>query len=251
MSKQVHFDDYAGSYAQTLGGALAVTGEGTGFYAAGRVQALARTLAAAGFNPRVVLDFGCGTGSSTPHFVAMLRAAKVVGVDISAASLAVAREQYRDLPAKFFLVEESHLEGEVDLVFSNGAFHHIPPEERSRAVSFVFRALRPGGMFALWENNPYNPGTRWVMSRCEFDRDAKTLTPKETRRLLAGDGFRVIRTDFAFIFPRLLRILRPLESPLARLPIGGQYQVLAEKPDSRQNRTPLDDGNPTAVGTDQ
>ncbi len=230
MSKQIHFDDYAGAYGQTLGHALAWTGETTRYFAAGRVQMLARILAAIGFTPRTVLDFGCGTGSSTPHFVAMLGAASVVGVDISAASLAVARQQYRDLPARFALVEDSHLEGEADLAFSNGAFHHIPTEERSSAVSLVFRALRPGGLFALWENSPYNPGTRWIMSHCEFDCDAKTLTPSETRRLLAGSGFRIIRTDFAFIFPRFLKTLRLFEPPLSRLPIGGQYQVLAERP---------------------
>ena len=247
MSKQIHFDDYAGSYAQTLGGALAVTGEDTRFYATGRVQVLGRVLTAIRFTPRVVLDFGCGTGSSTPHFVARLGAAQVVGVDISAASLEVARQQYRDLPARFGLVEESHLDGEADLAFSNGAFHHIPTEERSKAVSFVFRALRPGGLFALWENNPYNLGTRWVMRRCEFDCDAKMLTPSRTRRLLTGAGFRVIRTDFAFIFPRSLKILRPLEPPLSRLPIGGQYQVLAERP-AAEHHVPLQDSNLGAIG---
>ena len=40
-------------------------------------------------------------------------------------------------------------------------------------------ALRPGGLFAFWENNPWNPGTRLVMSRIPFDRDAITLSALE------------------------------------------------------------------------
>ena len=34
------------------------------------------------------------------------------------------------------------------------------------------RALRPGGLFALWENNPWNPGTRW-----SCDGSSLTATP--------------------------------------------------------------------------
>jgi hypothetical protein len=74
-----------------------------------------------------------------------------------------------------------------------------------------------------------NPGTRYVMSRCVFDKDAITLTPRQSRQLLKSAGFEILRTDFAFIFPRLLKFLRPLEKLLVKLPLGAQYQVLAQK----------------------
>jgi hypothetical protein len=38
-----------------------------------------------------------------------------------------------------------------------------------------------------------------------------------------------MRTDFLFVFPHLLRALRPFERLLAPLPLGGQYLVLARK----------------------
>jgi hypothetical protein len=116
-----------------------------------------------------------------------------------------------------------------DLAFCNGVFHHIPVDQRHAAASYVYNALVPGGMFALWENNPWNPGTRYIMSRVAFDKDAITLTPPETRRLLRGAGFEIVRTDFQFVFPHVLRALRPLERVLAPLPFGGQYLVLARK----------------------
>lgn len=50
-------------------------------------------------------------------------------------------------------------------------------------VDLVRRSLRPGGVFAFWEINPWNPGTRHVMSRIPFDRDAIMLTPPEARWL--------------------------------------------------------------------
>ena len=68
------------------------------------------------------------------------------------------------------------------------------------------------------------------MSHCEFDGDAIPLTPPEVRRLLRKVGFEIIRTDFLFIFPGFLKALRPIENWVTRLPLGGQYEVLAKKP---------------------
>jgi SAM-dependent methyltransferase len=127
-------------------------------------------------------------------------------------------------------MNEYEPDGTLDLAYCNGVFHHIPLHEREAAVGYVYRAVRPGGLFALWENHPWNPGTRYVMSKCVFDKDAIVLTPSESRRLLTGQGFQVLRTDFAFIFPRTLKALRPLEKWLHKLPLGAQYQVLARKP---------------------
>ena len=69
-----------------------------------------------------------------------------------------------------------------------------------------------------------------MMSHCAFDEDAETITPIEARAILRSAGFAVLRTDFAFVFPRVLSILRPLEKLTCRLPIGAQYQVLCQKP---------------------
>jgi hypothetical protein len=64
------------------------------------------------------------------------------------------------------------------------------------------------------------------MSRVSFDENAITITPPEARRLLRAAGFEIVETDFLFIFPRVLRFLRPLERLVTRLPLGGQYLVL-------------------------
>jgi len=152
-----------------------------------------------------------------------------VGSDTSLASLDVARRTWSTRPARFVAPDDVAALGPFDTAFCNGVFHHIPPAERLSAVRAVRDALAPGGVFAFWENNPWNPGTRWVMSRIEFDRDAITLSPPEARRLLRAGGFEVVRTDSLFWFPRLLAALRPLEPLLARIPLGGQYLVLCRR----------------------
>ena len=126
--------------------------------------------------------------------------------------------------------DEFRPSGDHDLVFCNGVFHHIPPPARAERVRWIWECLRPGGLFAFWENNPWNPGTRLVMWRIPFDRGAVKVSPPEARRLLSDGGFQVLLTDFQFVFPRALRSLRGLESTLARLPLGAQYMVLARKP---------------------
>jgi SAM-dependent methyltransferase len=117
-------------------------------------------------------------------------------------------------------------EGEFDLAYCNGVFHHIAPGQRLEALALIHGALRAGGLFSFWENNPWSPATRYVMSRCAFDRDAILLSPPEARALLRRGGFQIVRTDFRFIFPRALRALRPIEDAVYRLPLGAQYQVL-------------------------
>jgi SAM-dependent methyltransferase len=114
-------------------------------------------------------------------------------------------------------------------VYCNGVFHHIPLAERDAAVDYIYRSLRPGGLFSLWENNPWNPGTRYVMAQLVFDRDAIRLTAAESMKRARQRGFAVISVDYRFFFPRFLAGLRFLEPQLAGVPLGAQYQVLCRK----------------------
>jgi SAM-dependent methyltransferase len=176
------------------------------------------------------MDFGCGTGSATPFFFEQLRCESVVGVDVSAASVAVARATHGARPGvRFAVLGEYQPDGRCDLVFCNGVFHHIEPAARPGALQWIRRCLRPDGLLALWENNPWNPGAQIVMARIPFDRDAIKISPPAARRLVAANGFEVLEVSFQFIFPRLLKWLRALEAPLAGWPLGAQYQVLARR----------------------
>ena len=241
---RVDFDEYADDYESALGRGLAVSGESADYFAAGRVAWLARRLARRGVRVNSALDFGCGTGSAVPHLLGLPGVGRAVGVDVSARSVEVARARHGDRPGAAFAAidpitasgggggsaDGAAPAGAFDLAFCNGVFHHVPPPDRPAAVAWVRSRLRPGGLFAFWENNPWNPGTRLVMSRCAFDRDAVTLSPPAARRLLSGGGFDVLETTHLFLFPRALRLLRPVEPLFAALPAGAQYLVLASRP---------------------
>ena len=94
----------------------------------------------------------------------------------------------------------------------------------------VRQALVPGGHFALFENNCWNPGTRLLMRRLELDRNAIPISPSEAQRLLRRGGFsRCTAPQFLFWFPRPVAMLRFAEPWLVRIPFGAQYLVLGTK----------------------
>lgn len=222
------FDAVAGHYEQELNEGLRLSGESPEYFAARRVDWTARSLA--GESIRRVLDFGCGVGLAAPLLAAHFQPSTLWGFDPAAAAIQRARRDHPGAPFQFTTDSDTLPAGEFDLTYCNGVFHHIPLIERARALATIERTLRPGGWLALWENNPWNPGTRWVMSRIPFDRDAVVLSPPECRRMLRSAGFEILRTDAWFLFPRALGWLRPLETLVHRLPLGGQYLVLARKP---------------------
>jgi SAM-dependent methyltransferase len=224
------FDAFALEYDAALAQGISISGEDKNYFARGRVAWLARCLSHLKEHPRAVMDFGCGTGSSIPFLLNELVADSLLAVDISLESLAVAKRSHGSPRVRFVSSAEQLPTERVDLAFCNGVFHHIPVIDRLTTMKRVYSSLRPGGLFALWENNPWNPATHYVMGRIPFDRDAVTLSPSTARRLLRQGGFEIIQTDFLFFFPRYLRWLRSLEPRLTRLPLGAQYQILCRKP---------------------
>jgi SAM-dependent methyltransferase len=226
------FDAYAGSYEESLQRGVSLSGEDSSFFARGRVEWVGRRLRRLGVQAQRVLDFGCGTGSTAPVLLDRLGAGQVVGTDASRGLLDVARRDYASEHIRFVPLDEVRC-GEADLVYCNGVFHHIAVGERGSAIRYIWGALRPAGLLAFWENNPWNPGTRIVMHRIPFDRDAEMLSAPEARTLVTRGGFETLSTDFLFVFPRVLSRLRRIEPAIARLPLGAQYLVLARKPGGR------------------
>jgi trans-aconitate methyltransferase len=176
------------------------------------------------------MDFGCGTGTSVPLIRELLCPAAIVGIDPSARSIERAVSAQTAPDVSFSIADRYAPAADLDIVYTNGVFHHIPTADRPRALALLHRALRPGGVLALWENNPWSLGARYVMSKIPFDRDAVMLSARHARTLARTAGFRVLRTDYLFLFPRGLRVLRPLETLLRPVPAGAQYQVLCLRP---------------------
>ena len=224
------FDKYADTYDVELNQALAVSGEDKHHFAVERIRWLKRCVQRLGEQPSSVIDYGCGVGDTSALLCRILNLDLVVGLDVSIRSLERARLQHESDHCNFLGFDDYVPHSNIDMVYCNGVFHHIRVAERASSLDYIRRCLRPGGLFALWENNPWNPGTRYVMSQCSFDRDAIMISPPEAARLLRVQGFQVISVHYLFIFPRFLKLFRFLEPHFSRIPLGAQYQILCRKP---------------------
>jgi ubiquinone/menaquinone biosynthesis C-methylase UbiE len=89
--------------------------------------------------PQTILDFGCGGGTAIlPEF------GRVVGVDISLASLLQAQSIYDEV----YQIDGERLpfrEASFDIVFSSHVFGHIPLRQKPAVISEIYRVLKPGG----------------------------------------------------------------------------------------------------------
>ena len=92
MNAQVQFDEYAENYDAALNQGLSATGEGKDYFAAARIEWLARCLGDLRQRARRVMDYGCGDGSSSELLIRLLDAESLIGVDTSGKSLEVATQ---------------------------------------------------------------------------------------------------------------------------------------------------------------
>ena len=123
--------------------------------------------------PWRILDAGCGTGVSTDYLAHLNPGSEILAVDISAGTLAVARERLRrsggDQRSKVRVVQRSLLdlegEGPFDYINSVGVLHHL--REPEAGLQALARLLSPGGLLHLFL---YADGGRW-----EFHRSQRAL----------------------------------------------------------------------------
>ncbi len=220
--------DYASEYDALLQKGLKFSGESKDYFALGRVLDMKKTLPE-GFHPKRILDFGCGIGKTVEYLSTEYPEAEVTGVDSSQEAIQYAAGHYENSRRLFHHTSQLRKSGDFDLCYMNGVFHHLEPQDRLPALNSLLGVLRPGGYLALFENNPWNLGTRLVMKSIPFDRDVHPIPSSVLKRLLGAAGFACLSTRYLFYFPRFLAFLRPLEMRLARFPLGAQYFILARK----------------------
>ena len=228
MGPNAEFDEFAETYEKNLERPCALSGETPDFYAEGRLR-WCRERFGSRLPFETVLDFGCGIGGSFRHFFELVGCKSVIGIDPSSRSLQVARDRYSEYDIRLSAPENFVPNGDLPFAFSNGVFHHIPPAGRLEALALVRAALAADGLFAFWENNPWNPVVAHGMTLNEFDRDAQMISPRAAVRLLKSAGFRISFVDFCFFFPRFARSLRGTERYLRKFPLGAQYLIAAQK----------------------
>lgn len=226
---QAEFDAYVDEYDAQHAASVRLSGEDPDFFAAYKAAEAARALAAAGVEPRRIMDFGAGRGNCIAHLQRAFPDAALTALDVSARSLTHCEGRaIRPIEAVCYDGQTLPFEAaSFDLVFTACVFHHIPAEDHIRLLGEIRRTLTPQGRFVLFEHNPWNPLTRHAVATCPFDRNAVLIAAPEMRRRFRAAGFTDVALRWTLFFPAILAPLRPLERALGWLPLGAQYCLVA------------------------
>jgi len=225
------FNDYTSTYVKEIEKSVPLVGQNHRVFLAEKASQLVR-LAMQHFGDvsRLrVLDVGCGIGLMEHELQGQFE--RLVGVDIADEALELARETFQDS-------EFIHYDGvvlpfgdeEFDVAFAVCVFHHVPPDQRQQLICEMTRVVSQGGLVVIFEHNPLNPVTQWIVSRCEVDRDAILLGRRETCQLFSNAGIDRLTQKQILYFPWRGRFWTWLESCISWLPLGTQYYVAGSKP---------------------
>ena len=225
------FDRFAEAYTSTHADNIRLSGEDPAYFARYKIEEVRRRWDASGRpEPRAILDFGTGIGNSLPHLKRLFPQAAITGLDVSQKSLDVAARRF---PETATLVRYDGggalplAQASLDLIFSACVFHHIDQAEHGAIFAGLRALLRPGGLMVVFEHNPVNPATRYIVATCPFDENAVLLSAPALQKCQAQAGFSRVEVAYTGFFPGALRALRPLERLMTALPIGAQYYTVA------------------------
>jgi SAM-dependent methyltransferase len=219
------FDNFARDYKSLLDRSVKISGDGAEYFCEYKPRYVARTVGAR-FAGKI-LDFGCGIGLLSAQLKKRLPAATLHGYDPSSESIQLIPPELAGQGR--FSGQWADLDGDYQLAVLSNVMHHIAKDQREQAIVDITAHLAPGGKLILFEHNPWNPLTRWVVQHCPFDDGVALLPPKEVSAYFARAGLGIRKRDYIVFFPKMLSAFRGLEPSISWLPAGAQYAVVGEK----------------------
>ena len=191
-----------------------------------------------------VLDLGCGYGENCMEFV-QRGASSVVGIDISARMLEVAKQDHADANISYIHIsmeDIGKLQQSFDVILSSLAVHYI--KDFSALCRDVYNMLNPNGCFIFSQEHPLNTcfteGTRWTKDENGQVLHANTYMygeDGERRSLWFIDGVVKYHRTFSTIFNALADagfVVKRCCEPIPNASITEKYPTYARdvhKPD--------------------
>jgi ubiquinone/menaquinone biosynthesis C-methylase UbiE len=158
---------------------------------------LKSAVSAFNFQPRYILDLGCGTGRFTPALAKTFNC-QVVGIEPSEAMLSVAKRQRdRSVARGVGTAEEIPLRNKsVDLVFMSQVFHHLG--DPTKAIQEIYRVLTGAGFLAIRNSTRENNlQIEWLKFFPEASaiEDKRIPAAEELGRLVCRHQFELVTRE--------------------------------------------------------
>ena len=224
------FDKHADNYSEDIDDVLGNYGASHDFFTAHKAWLIEHLLEAEGRAPGDValLDVGCGVGKI--HGLLKGQYRSLTGVDVSTASIEVARETHPEVSYETYDgLTLPFPDGSFDLSMAICVFHHVPPEQWVDLAREMVRVVRPGGICLVIEHNPFNPVTWRIVNTCPLDKDAILLRASRTKEIFRSAGSEDVFSRAVMSVPPVNGFLKRVDHLLGVLPFGAQYYTLARK----------------------
>lgn len=159
-----------------------------------------------------ILDAGSGTGLQAVHFSS--RTAHITCIDFSERSIDVLNDKLKRMAISNIKTVVGDLtkldlpKDSMDKAYSIGVIQHIPiHEERVKAVSNIYRVLKPGGVFVMvcyrwggWMRPPKPKEEYMEQGLFRFG-----FTPQDAFRLFKEGGFNEIKVRGTMNIPKIIK----------------------------------------------
>lgn len=192
-----------------------------------------------------ILEIGCGTGEYTKHLARLMPNARIVGLDISAKILNIAKDKCNQYKNVSFVSSSAYDSGfksnNFDVVVGFYVLHHL---KINKVKSEIDKVLKRGGLVLFYEPNILNPfvylvkSNKYFKKRAGDSKDEWAINPLNIEKDFKG--YKVVKnitTEFlppvSFLSLNTLKKLDKTLSLFSYIPIfrlfGGSVEVVLSK----------------------
>lgn len=242
MNSVKEFDRHKNTYRSDIDKAISFSGQSHDFftrvkaeYLLNLIREFRRTEAgSAAISERIkTLDIGCGHGHIHPYLTESDVPLTLFGTDVASTVVEEARLTNPSVNYQSYDGEQLPYEDRsFDVAFTIAVMHHVPPGRWPAFLKEMRRIVRPGGMIVVFEHNPINPLTQWIVRTCPIDENAVLLSNRRLSKLVAQAQFVGITTRYILFTPLDGPLYRKFDNVIGWLPLGAQYYVAARVPRS-------------------
>jgi SAM-dependent methyltransferase len=213
-------------YQKTIEKSIAFSGKGLDFYTQVKAD-IANYLfpqIKSASDVTNLLDIGCGHGLIHP----LLKKCNITGIDTAQEVIEMAKVLNPKVHYQSYDGQQIPFPSEsFDFAIITCVIHHVNPDNWNSFLTEAKRVVKKGGCILIFEHNPLNPATRYVVKNNEMDADANLISRNQLLKILGSIGIRKFKTRNILFTPFSSRFFRKLDNLLGRLPFGAQYYVLA------------------------